>query len=120
MPLGMVVPTTFQPTLPARGATRPACNLRRISGHISTHAPRTGSDLHYASEVVQMPTFQPTLPARGATTSLTILTTLTPAFQPTLPARGATLHGRLFRIPFAGFQPTLPARGATATAQARL
>ena len=33
----------FQPTLPARGATRNA--LRRVAGHrISTHAPRTGSD----------------------------------------------------------------------------
>ena len=33
----------FQPTLPARGATRPH-RRRRDSDSISTHAPRTGSD----------------------------------------------------------------------------
>ena len=34
---------TFQPTLPARGATD--TDKRRLDGHdISTHAPRTGSD----------------------------------------------------------------------------
>ena len=35
----------FQPTLPARGATMSARNQRTPTGAISTHAPRTGSDL---------------------------------------------------------------------------
>ena len=57
---------TFQPTLPARGAT-PTCvqNLLRS-------------------------TFQPTLPARGATWSSRRVASRHNAFQPTLPARGAT------------------------------
>ena len=56
---------TFQPTLPARGATR---QLRRFRFRllISTHAPRTGSDeTRVSSRSAQL--FQPTLPARGAT-----------------------------------------------------
>ena len=36
----------FQPTLPARGATAPA-GRAGIVNHISTHAPRTGSDEHW-------------------------------------------------------------------------
>ena len=35
---------TFQPTLPARGATRPWWEEATVSKMISTHAPRTGSD----------------------------------------------------------------------------
>ena len=59
----------FQPTLPARGATKQAGIQQRVQ-RISTHAPRTGSDrrgpfrLPPASDG-----FQPTLPARGATPS---------------------------------------------------
>ena len=78
----------FQPTLPARGATRVCIRNHRelpISTHaprtgsdvygqvfyqhilISTHAPRTGSDAAFAKAPVNAPLFQPTLPARGAT-----------------------------------------------------
>ena len=79
----------FQPTLPARGATAPNdVSLRRWQ--ISTHAPRTGSDVKIIHDDFVTYKFQPTLPARGATKhckpkcgSL--------IFQPTLPARGATL-----------------------------
>ena len=56
----------FQPTLPARGATR-ACSWRLLGVLISTHAPRTGSDRLSIAVVVPAPLFQPTLPARGAT-----------------------------------------------------
>ncbi len=80
----------FQPTLPARGATRaPGCTMRRsdfnprsphgerqrfslpeITGKsISTHAPRTGSDTTGAYLPQVVIGFQPTLPARGATGS---------------------------------------------------
>ena len=34
---------------------------------ISTHAPRTGSDVSYSAHSFAISTFQPTLPARGAT-----------------------------------------------------
>ena len=80
---------TFQPTLPARGATThfliigiPRENFNPRSPHgerqlpadtprprdcISTHAPRTGSDRPRDEEVSRKRRFQPTLPARGAT-----------------------------------------------------
>ena len=57
---------TFQPTLPARGAT----SLKRMADKgnaISTHAPRTGSDGLLSSAQGSAAKFQPTLPARGAT-----------------------------------------------------
>ena len=55
----------FQPTLPARGATRYHF-FRRLSNVISTHTPRTGSDVSHMLGCMQT-LFQPTLPARGAT-----------------------------------------------------
>ena len=80
---------SFQPTLPARGATinrsflsvlqvdfnpRSPHGERRLSTidkspalAISTHAPRTGSDLRSENNVNIRVLFQPTLPARGAT-----------------------------------------------------
>ncbi len=56
----------FQPTLPARGAT---ADHRQPKGatHISTHAPRTGSDDFVRRYSMGQSIFQPTLPARGAT-----------------------------------------------------
>ena len=125
---------TFQPTLPARGATRRPV-ATRPRHRISTHAPRTGSDLvvmvclfsagsHFnprsphgerlASERVdgKLILFQPTLPARGATSGHLVAQREINAFQPTLPARGAT-SGRPRRTLATRFQPTLPARGAT-------
>ena len=56
---------TFQPTLPARGATT-ADDAPADVQQISTHAPRTGSDLG-ENLTADSVTFQPTLPARGAT-----------------------------------------------------
>ena len=100
----------FQPTLPARGATRwwsqrrirPDFNPRSPHGErrqphganapkfgISTHAPRTGSDGHFTTAIYRECAFQPTLPARGATVSGDVFA-LFGIFQPTLPARGAT------------------------------
>ena len=123
----------FQPTLPARGATRlAAC---RVSGStISTHAPRTGSDTtnciveisttHFnprsphGERQTSMPApsymsaFQPSLPARGATCCRISHTSTRQPFQPTLPARGAT-DTTFSGVCPTSFQPTLPARGAT-------
>ena len=80
--------SSFQPTLPARGAT-----LHKY--------PFTRRSL-----------FQPTLPARGATVALPNPFSLSRLFQPTLPARGATRRKR-YPTQEQEFQPTLPARGAT-------
>ena len=81
----------FQPTLPARGATR--LQVQRVrAGNISTHAPRTGSDEDVTHWFRRSWRFQPTLPARGATEIRARLAGVRP-FQPTLPARGATALG---------------------------
>ena len=58
--------TIFQPTLPARGATGRRREYPCKHG-ISTHAPRTGSDLRPEHLRALAGEFQPTLPARGAT-----------------------------------------------------
>ena len=58
--------SAFQPTLPARGATADLrCGFIRHA--ISTHAPRTGSDIYRCHTNNRFSRFQPTLPARGAT-----------------------------------------------------
>ena len=62
-------PSAFQPTLPARGATLCSGLLCQAQG-ISTHAPRTGSDILQTTLPVARQKFQPTLPARGATPRL--------------------------------------------------
>ena len=56
----------FQPTLPARGATLPSFIIMPDK-NISTHAPRTGSDVQRVDVFLLISQFQPTLPARGAT-----------------------------------------------------
>ncbi len=63
--------STFQPTLPARGATIPCACLRCKRHPISTHAPRTGSDIALSTASRVRLIFQPTLPARGATATPT-------------------------------------------------
>ena len=101
----------FQPTLPARGATINSFNTKTssfyfnprsphgerhgllrtqgLSWRISTHAPRTGSDVLPVPRAPVINIFQPTLPARGAT-KYRFACVFPPLFQPTLPARGAT------------------------------
>ena len=81
--------TSFQPTLPARGATGLAQNIKPEQ-LISTHAPRTGSDTLRKRDWLKTKAFQPTLPARGATSTSVATRISTQIFQPTLPARGAT------------------------------
>ena len=127
----------FQPTLPARGATN---QIRRElhHPHISTHAPRTGSDnqpghdewlarhfnprsphgerQRHAAADVCVAQFQPTLPARGATWTDSTCWATPSDFNPRSP------HGErpdvitASAVSTTGFQPTLPARGATHTA----
>ena len=131
---------SFQPTLPARGATLEG-NARRRAGQfqptlpaISTHAPRTGSDGIAKAMAEQWVDFNPRSP-HGERRNCDGFRPRAYRFQSTLPARGATqqLHaghpqrtisihaprtGSDLRkgpglLPAARFQSTLPARGAT-------
>ena len=126
--------TSFQPTLPARGAT----HRRRWSPDsrdISTHAPRTGSDntAILASAIERQ--FQPTLPARGATGGQHIIRKRRDPISTHAPRTGSDTscisyspaknyfnprspHGERpdsisWEEEVVAFQPTLPARGAT-------
>ena len=81
---------TFQPTLPARGATY--CRFAFCNGEvISTHAPRTGSDAHVPSRFLAYSDFNPRSP-HGERRVVDTLKLQAGIFQPTLPARGATLY----------------------------
>ena len=100
----------FQPTLPARGATR----RQQLIYHrlcISTHAPRTGSDFDLFFAHAVNGRFQPTLPARGAT-RLIVSSRLARRISTHAPRTGsdAATANTAAR---SRFQPTLPARGAT-------
>ena len=126
--------SSFQSTLPARGATirprfsatksrhfnprsphgerRAALRVLRVIRRISIHAPRTGSDGHSFLFARLKYLFQSTLPARGATSSCSGRVPVLIYFNPRSPhgeRPGATspdtTTGR--------FQSTLPARGAT-------
>ena len=131
--------TVFQPTLPARGATKLTA-YQRPWWEISTHAPRTGSDGVRWAESSRRKDFNPRSPhGERLLSSYNILWQL--SFQPTLPARGATLNqlvadngteisthaprtgsDTISDAPRGGgsiFQPTLPARGATRAAAVR-
>ena len=120
--------SSFQPTLPARGATRPrrrnCCapsyfNPRSPHGErqtgklelhfdkpISTHAPRTGSDPRFRVLFSHSFQFQPTLPARGATI-FSVVMFFVLLISTHAPARGATISCKASK-PSAKFQPTLP------------
>ena len=74
----------FQPTLPARGATRRS-RTTESSSIISTHAPRTGSDTIQILQITLPVAFQPTLPARGATRWLCALLGTAADFNPRSP-----------------------------------
>ena len=73
----------FQPTLPVRGATLSHHDAKHIP-HISTHAPRAGSDMWLTRWSVST-TFQPTLPVRGATQSMGLSIVSPPYFNPRSP-----------------------------------
>ena len=88
----VVVPSssvTFQPTLPARGATPCARGCPGEARTISTHAPRTGSDVPGAGSAARKSHFNPRSP-HGERRKLARWLNAAFKFQPTLPARGAT------------------------------
>ena len=82
----------FQPTLPARGATRGAAQAH-TGLHISTHAPRTGSDPPWVRGRISSPGhFNPRSPHGERRKVGWVSGEFSKKFQPTLPARGATLR----------------------------
>ena len=128
----------FQPSLPARGATKPAI-AEALGKCISTLAPREGSDVGLAS-VDQVPVDISTLaPREGSDNGLAVecsprwISTLAPRegsdggdlhlvfppgdFNPRSP-RGERRAVTTKLMSSQEFQPSLPARGATARFQA--
>ena len=124
----------FQPTLPARGATR-AGLLQAIQEIISTHAPRTGSDAIATNCNLRATYFNPRSPHGERRIAGLLHLSGHPNFNPRSPhgerpCRGykartradnfnpRSPHGERQGFKFRGiddviFQPTLPARGAT-------
>ena len=101
----------FQPTLPARGATlhHAAPPLRR---EISTHAPRTGSDIRTRTQSICTSKISTHAPRTGSDVNVSGAVLVQHRFQPTLP------HGerqRVHRVRGAGdvISTHAPARGAT-------
>ena len=90
----------------------PRVKSRVISDrHISTHAPRVGSDSRARLTNASVTRFQSTLPVWGATIFRPPLS-LPFGFQSTLPVWGATTSGCWRRCTIR-FQSTLPVWGAT-------
>ena len=110
--LCLEIGSRFQPTLPARGATK-KCNQDAQDTSFQPTLPARGATAPMRVMALPVPIFQPTLPARGATETLLENAKKELAFQPTLPARGATRRHHESGWEIIIFQPTLPARGAT-------
>ena len=91
-PLPPPIRRRFQPTLPARGATRREAKSAAAGEAISTHAPRTGSDVVRGGGCVPSADFNPRSP-HGERQHRIRKQTEAKQFQPTLPARGATCAG---------------------------
>ena len=120
---------TFQPTLPAWGATRRTqrasdgvpisthaprmgsdqCGNRRVTGAvISTHAPRMGSDLAYERFVRDLMHISTHAPRMGSDNGMSGTFESVGRFQPTLPAWGATIRGCGGRRKCCNFNPRSP------------
>ncbi len=123
----------FNPRSPHGERPRPLRGRTALL-HISTHAPRTGSDSRRAASRQKEGQFQPTLPARGATaTGVSRFTTvpisthaprtgsdryhffrrLSNVISTHAPRTGSDMRTLFFWRSGSVFQPTLPARGAT-------
>ena len=98
--------STFQSTLPARGATH-FCKAHDVRFLISIHAPRTGSDSHGKRRSNHPCYFNPRSPHGERLQHLCGFARLC-AFQSTLPARGATDWRDMFFEPLRHFNPRSP------------
>ena len=101
----------FQPTLPARGATVFLSRQQLSTWHISTHAPRTGSDRKVSNQDGLSPDFNPRSP-HGERQTTVVAQSGNGDFNPRSP-HGERLSEGAYVSNAALFQPTLPARGAT-------
>ena len=130
---------SFQPTLPARGATRRTRTFVLPMIHFNPRSPHGERLFNARRRSPDWAYFNPRSP-HGERPSPAISPSASSPFQPTLPARGATIVaavGFLHKVisthaprtgsdappmtsvsPPSVFQPTLPARGATAITRA--
>ena len=126
---------SFQPTLPARGATSPRGGRTRRRKGISTHAPRTGSDTKKEEENHDSSNFNPRSPhgerqinpatmrgSQGISTHAPRTGSDDRRFaffdaaiqiSTHAPRTGSDRRGLRVQLAPIKFQPTLPARGAT-------
>ena len=131
--------TTFQSTLPARGATRPALYTAIVKAFISIHAPRTGSDDVALLAAEADADFNPRSPHGerprlelrhndGVTISIHAPRTGSDANHQNIGGRQSiSIHAPRtgsdrapwHRLCGVGFQSTLPARGATPSTDAQ-
>ena len=128
------LPAAFQPTLPARGATRKEDTMKQKT-RISTHAPRTGSDIKTGARPEGGHHISTHAPRTGSDRAIQAkrrarwISTHAPRtgsdtdgdaqapprkISTHAPRTGSDTLGRRERPKTATFQPTLPARGATA------
>ncbi len=99
--------SSFQSTLPARGATRPV-RLLLLRLAISIHAPRTGSDILLFSSKAAFFYFNPRSPHGERRIHTSAHLQANSKFQSTLPARGATTKHMAHRRKFPYFNPRSP------------
>ena len=126
---------TFQPTLPARGATlrssstswapanfnprsphgeRPAGRYRQtVRRHISTHAPRTGSDAQPARNERIENNISTHAPRTGSDGGGLVGRQVRDGISTHAPRTGSDEVDNMQEVSEGIFQPTLPARGAT-------
>ena len=133
-PHGAEAARRFQPTLPVRGATHIAAASHRPA-HISTHAPRAGSDTASNAPVNRHADFNPRSPCgerriwlapkadcisisthapRAGSDIIVITQCICPLLISThAPRAGSDAANPLHSMTAEIFQPTLPVRGAT-------
>ena len=102
---------TFQPTLPARGATDGQMTFLETED-ISTHAPRTGSDELYFLRLLFADDISTHAPRTGSDYQAVSYGLLESDFNPRSP-HGERRACKAQLSATCRFQPTLPARGAT-------
>ena len=107
---------TFQSTLPARGATS-RTSRKAENGHISIHAPRTGSDILCGVSPSAQCHFNPRSP-HGERLGPLLASPPPSYFNPRSPHGERLVWTKAVVDAFVEFQSTLPARGATITARA--
>ena len=107
----VIVVTTFQSTLPVRGATRQAIPFLFQRQQFQSTLPVRGATLS-ANSNSSCRDFNPRSPC-GERPSQSAAVYPSSLFQSTLPVRGATRHDVDFNVFARAFQSTLPVRGAT-------